>query len=81
VGEVALSYLLGTTHCILQENFLGNKGFISWLSRLSRCLPPPTAVGVQIGTTELDASGNPVIDKHAIQGGVEVFLLDSCHRN
>ena len=28
----------------------------------SRCLPPPTAVGVQIGTSELDAGGNHVMD-------------------
>ena len=28
-----------------------------------------------------NAVGNLVMDYHSIQGGVEIFLLASCHRN
>ena len=32
-------------------------------------------------TDEVYAGGNPEMGKHPIQGGVEIFLVDSCHRN
>ena len=34
-----------------------------------------------MGTGEFNAGGNPAIDCHPIQGGVEIFLVASCHRN
>ena len=34
-----------------------------------------------MGTGEFNAGGNPVMDKHPIQGGVEIFLVASCYGN
>ena len=34
-----------------------------------------------MGTGELNAGGNPLMDKHPIQGGVEILLVASCYRN
>jgi len=34
-----------------------------------------------MGTGEVNAGGNPVMDKHPIQGGVEILLVASCYRN
>ena len=37
--------------------------------------------GVQMGASKLNAGGNPVMDQHPIQGGVEILLVTSCYRN
>ena len=37
--------------------------------------------GVQMGTSEFTVGGNPAMDKHPIQGGVEILLVTSCYRN
>ena len=34
-----------------------------------------------MGTGELNAGGNPAMDQHPIQGGVEILLVASCYRN
>jgi len=34
-----------------------------------------------MGTSELNDGGNPAIDWHPIQGGVEILLVTSCYRN
>ena len=34
-----------------------------------------------MGTGEFNAGGNPAMDWHPIQGGVEIFLVASCYRN
>ena len=34
-----------------------------------------------MGTGEFNAGGNPAMDRHPIQGGVEIFLDASCHGN
>ena len=34
-----------------------------------------------MGTGEFNAWGNPAMDWHPIQGGVEIFLIASCHGN
>ena len=34
-----------------------------------------------MGTCEFNAGGNPAMDWHPIQGGVEIFLVASCHGN
>ena len=34
-----------------------------------------------MGTGELNAGDNPAMDKHPIQGGVEILLVTSCYRN
>ena len=34
-----------------------------------------------MGTSEFNAGGNPAMDWHPIQGGVEIFLVALCHRN
>jgi len=37
--------------------------------------------GVKLGTGESNAEGNPAMDQHPTQGGVEIFLGTSCYRN
>ena len=34
-----------------------------------------------MGTGEFNAGGNPAMDLHPIQGGVEVLLVASCYSN
>ena len=34
-----------------------------------------------MGTGEFNVGGNPAMDWHPIQGGVEIFLVASCHGN
>jgi len=34
-----------------------------------------------MGTGELNAGGNPAMDQHTIQGGVEILVVTSCYRN
>ena len=34
-----------------------------------------------MGSGELNAGGNPAMDWHHIQRGVEILLVDSCYRN
>ena len=34
-----------------------------------------------MGTGEFKAGGNPAMDWHPFQGGVEIFLVASCHGN
>ena len=33
-----------------------------------------------MGTSELNAGGNPAMDSHPIQGEVEILLVASCYR-
>ena len=57
----------GWGHCVV---FLGKA-----LNSHSTSLPP----GVQISIGEFNAGGNPAMDKHLIQGGVEILLVASCY--
>ena len=34
-----------------------------------------------MSTDEFNAGGSPAMDKHPIQGGVEILLVASCYRN
>ena len=34
-----------------------------------------------MGTGKFNAGGNPAMDWHPIQGGVEILLVASCHGN
>ena len=34
-----------------------------------------------MGTRDLNAGGNPVVDLHPIQGRVEILLVTSCYKN
>ena len=59
----------GLGHCIV---FLGKTLYSQGAS-----LHP----GVLMGTGEFNAGGNHAMDWHPIQGGVEIFLVASCHGN
>jgi len=59
----------GWGHCIV---FLGKT-----LNSHSASLHP----GVQMGTGEFNVGGNPAMDQHPIQGGVEILTVASCYRN
>ena len=52
-------------HCVV---FLGK-------TLLSRCLSPPRCTG------EFNAGGNPTMDQHPIQGGVEILVVASCYHS
>ncbi len=56
-------------HCVL---FLGKTLYYQ-----SASLHP----GVLMGTGEFTAGGNPAMDYHSIQEGVEILLVASCYRN
>ena len=34
-----------------------------------------------MGTSEVNAGGNPAMDEHPILEGLEISLVSSCHRN
>ena len=34
-----------------------------------------------MGMGEMNIRGNPAMDKHPIQGGVEILLVASCYKN
>ena len=34
-----------------------------------------------MGSGKFDVGGNPAIDQHPIQGGVEILIVASCYRN
>jgi len=38
-------------------------------------------LGVQMGTGEFSSGGNPAMDQHPNQGGVEIFLVTSYYGN
>ena len=68
-GSSSLGSSPGQENCVV---FLGKT-----LYSHSASLHP----GVQMGTSERNARGNPEMDWHPIQGGVEIFLVASCYRN
>ena len=68
-GSRSLGSSPGQGHCVA---FLGKT-----LNSRSVSLHP----GVQMGTGEFNAGGNPVMDEHPIQGGVEIPLVASCYGN
>ena len=37
--------------------------------------------GIKMGNGEFNAGGNPAMDWYPIQGGVEIFVVASCHGN
>ena len=68
-GMSCLGSCPGWGHCVVSLR----KTFDS-----HRASPHP---GVQISTSELNAGGNPVVDWHPIQGGVEILLVTSYYRD
>ena len=68
-GSSGLGLSPGREHCVV---FLGKTPYSHSVS-----LHP----GVSMGTSNLNAGGNPTMDQHPIQGGVEILLAVSCYRN
>ena len=60
---------LAAAHCVVS--------LVKTLNSHSASLHP----GVQMGTGEVNAGGNPAMEKHPIQQGLEIFLVSSCYRN
>ena len=52
----------------------------SWARHLSRTVPLSTQV-YKWAPANLMLGGNPAMDWHPIQGGVEIRLVASCYRN
>ena len=59
----------GSLHCVLGQDPL--------LSQY----PSPPSCRDEMGTSEFNVGGNPAMDQHPIQGGVEILLVASCYRN
>ena len=68
-GSSGLGSGPGRGHCVV---FLGNTFYSHGAS-----LHP----GAKMGIGESNAGGNPAMDRHPIQGGVEILLVASCYRN
>ena len=64
----ALVSLSGDMCCVLWQD--------TFLSQSASLYP-----GVQMSTGTYNVGGNPAMDQHRIQGGVEIFLVASCYRN
>ena len=67
---------------------MGRSGFKPWPGHwvvfLGKILYSHSASlhpGVQMGTGKFIAGGNPEMNKHPIQGGVEIPLVASCYGN
>ena len=50
----------------------------SWARHFTLVVPLSTQV-YEMDIGELNAGGNPAMDQHLTQGGVEMFLVASCH--
>ena len=64
----ALVSLSGDMCCVLWQD--------TFLSQSASLYP-----GVQMSTGTYNVGGNPAMDQHRIQGGVDIFLVASCYRN
>ena len=53
----------------------------SWARHFTLTVPLLSQVYKIMGTGEFTTWGNPVMEKHLIQGGVEILLVASCYRN
>ena len=53
----------------------------SWARYFTLTVPLSTQVYKWVSTNLLVPGGNPVMDYHPIQGGVEILLVASCYRN
>ena len=63
-----LGLSLGWGHCVV---FFGK----------TLTLTVPLSTQVYVGTSEFNAGGNPAMDSHPIQEGVEILLVASRYRN
>ena len=55
----------------------GNIVLCSW----ARHFTPTVPLSTQVNGYRRNAGGNPAMDWHPIQGGVEILLVASCHAN
>ena len=69
-GSSGLGLSPGQGHCLV---LLGKTLYSHSASRA-----PPRYIN---GYRNLNAGGNPAMDYHPIQGGVEILLVTSCYRN
>ena len=63
---------------VLVRDLAGDNALCSWARHVTLTVPLSTQVYT---TGEFDAGGNPAMDLHPIQGGVEIFLVASCYGN
>ena len=53
----------------------------SWARHFILTVPLSAQVYKIMGTGESNAGGNPAMDWHPIQGGIEILLVYSCYGN
>ena len=79
-GAVA-SWLASWSSPVRVPALAGDIVLCSWARHLTLTQPLSTQVYNEMGTGELNAGDNPAMDKHPIQGGVEILLVTSCFGN
>ena len=62
------------------QDLAGDIVMCSWARHLTLTMPHSTQVYKWV-PANLNSGGNPAMDLHPIQGGVEIFLVTSCYRN
>ena len=82
VGGVVASWLVHLTpvRAVWVRALAGDIVLWSWARHLTLMVPLSTQVYKWV-PVNLMLGGNPAMDKHPIQGGVEILLVASCYRN
>ena len=76
---MASALVSGSSSMVRVRALAGDIVLCSWARHFT--LTVPLSTQVERGTGEFNAGGNPAMDWHPIQGGVEILLVASCHRN
>ena len=82
VGSAVTSRLVRSSpdRAVLVRELAGDSVLCSWARYFTLTVPLSTQVYKWV-PTNLMLGGNPAMDKHPIQGGVEILLVASCYRN
>ena len=82
VGGAVASWLVRSfrDRAVQVQALAGDIVLCSWVRHLTLTVPLSTQVYKWV-PANLMLGGNPAMDWHPIQGGVEILLVASCHRN
>ena len=82
VGGTVASWLVRSTpeRVVRVQALAGDIVFCSWARHFTLTVPLSTQVYKWV-PANLMLGGNPAMDWHPIQGGVEILLVASCHGN
>ena len=82
VGAAVASWLVHSSldRAVRARALVGDIVLCSWARHLTLTVPLSTQ-GYKWVPANLMLGGNPAMDWHPIQGGVEILLVASCHGN